>query len=297
MACVLLAVPAIAAADQLEDSLQALKDAQAKKDTASVKKLAAETIGMIQKELKEPAPTAADEKQNWNKRVEYIKSVQVQAEYVIYATALQSEPAALVDLMASLEQLSPKSKYLDMGYGAYCGALSETGAAAKVPAVAEKGLANFPENEDLLMILIDDEYGKKLQDRALAHANRLVAVLAKHPKPEEFPAADWEKKKNYLLGRGYWYAGIIYSAKSVFTSADKSLRAALPYIKEDNALLGPALYYLGFSNYKLGMMTNSKAKVLEGAKFAEQAANIDGPYQQQAFRDANLMKMDAAKMR
>jgi hypothetical protein len=62
-------------------------------------------------------------------------------------------------------------------------------------------------------------------------------------------------------------------------------------------MMGPALFYLGMANYQLGKMTNSKAKVLEGAKFSEQSMAISSPYQDQARHNALVMKDEAAKMR
>jgi hypothetical protein len=298
LTCALFAVAAAAAADELDDSLAALKDAQAKKDVELIKKLSAETSALARKAIETPAPTAADEKEAWTAHVTYAKNVQVQADYIVYATAVQSPPATLIDLMGTLEQENPKSRYLDEGgYATWFAAMEKTGATAKVVPIAEKALANFPGNEDLLAVLANDAATKQQNDKALTYANRLTAALSKRAKPEGMPAADWERKRGELLGRGYWLAGVIYGEKNAYMNTDKSLRSALPYIKGNPAMMGPALYWLGFANYKLGMMTNSKAKVLEGAQFSEQSAAIQGPYQQPAFRNSLLMKTDAGKMR
>jgi hypothetical protein len=58
-----------------------------------------------------------------------------------------------------------------------------------------------------------------------------------------------------------------------------------------------ALYYLGVANYQLGKQTLNKARVLEGARFSEQAAAIPGALQQQAYHNALVMKDEAGKMR
>jgi len=44
-------------------------------------------------------------------------------------------------------------------------------------------------------------------------------------------------------------------------------------------------------------MTANKARVLEGAKFSDQSAQIAGPMQDQAWRNAALIKKEAATMR
>jgi tetratricopeptide (TPR) repeat protein len=193
--------------------------------------------------------------------------------------------------------MNPKSKYLDDAYGPYLSALVKTGAAAKVPAVAEKALVNFPNNEDLLLLLTDYALNRKQTDRALGYANRLVTCLGRHPKPETMSAADWERKRSISISHGYWTAGIIYAEKGQYLNADKNLRAALPLIQNNAAMMGPALFYLAMANYNLGKMTLSKARVLGAAKFSQQAATFDSPYTDQARHNALVMKQEGDRMR
>ena len=293
---VLLAGPAVAA-DRLDDTFQSLKDAVAKKDAVSVKKLVAEIDPMIKAELAAPAPSGQEEKQASAGRVDYVKSIDAYCEYALYATAIQSPPAVLVDLIATLEKLNPCSKYLDQTYGSYLYALNQTGAAAKIPAIAEEALKMFPDNEDLLLVTMENALARKQSDRALTFATRLTAALAKRPKPESMSAADWERKRSGALGRGYWVAGVIYAEKGSYAAADKSLRAALPLVKGNNAMAGPALFYLGTVNYQLGKMTLNKKLVLEAASFSEQAAAIPGQYADQARHNAYVIKSEADRMR
>ena len=297
MTVFLLAGPAVAAADKLDDAFQQLKDAVAKKEAAQVKKLAAELAPLVKEALTAPAPAGEEEKQAWTEHVSYAKGIAEYSEYALYATALQAPPAAMVDLIGLLEQQNPCSKYLDAVYGPYLLALNQTGAAARVPAIAEKALEMFPENEDLLLVVMESSLTRKQADRALAFANRLTAVLSKHPKPETFSVADWERKRNAGLGRGYWVAGVIYGEKGNYAAADKKLRAALPLIKGNDAMMGPALFHLGMANYQLGKMTLNKALVLEAAKFSEQSALIESVYADQARHNAIVMKAEAGRMR
>jgi len=299
MAIVFLVGPAVARAQTLEESVQSLKDAVAKKDVEAVKKLAATIRPMTDGIIAEPAPQAADEKKDWAARVEYAKSTQSYVESAFYTVALGSEPAVTVDLLSTLEKQNPKSKYLNLAYGPYLLALEKTPDKAKIPAIAEKGLASFPDNDDLLLYMTESAYGKKPPqvDRALAFANRLTAAINKHGKPEGMSAADWEKKRNAELGYGYYTAGVISAEKGLYVPADKNLRAALPLIQGQPAMQGPALFYLGMANYQLGKMTNNKAKILEAAKFSEQSMAVPGPFQDQARHNALVMKDEAARMR
>jgi hypothetical protein len=290
---------AAVAAEDLDSSYQSLKDAQAKKDPAAVKKAAVDAYAAAKPVANEPAPqsTAADDQDAWKKRVAYGKEVEEAAEYALYATALQAQPADVVDLMSTLEQQNPKSKYLDQGYSVYLYALGKTGAEAKVTAVAEAGLKNLPENPDLLMVLTNAAAAHNQNDRASAYAKRLAAAANKRAKPEGMDAAEWEKQKALYLGTGYLVAGVVSAQKSLWVDADKNLRAALPYVKTDKAREAQALFYLGVANYNYGKMTLSKAKVMEAAKFSDQCAQIEGPFQQQAWHNAQAMKTEAGAMR
>ena len=297
LAVVLVAGPVLAVAQDMDTSFQSLKDAVAKEDVASVKKLAAEVCAMARQAAAETAPQGEDEKKAWAERQTYAHDVETYTEYALYAVAAKSPAATQVDLIATLEQQNPKSKYLDQAYGLYLVALQQTGAAAKVPTVAEKGLQNFPENEDLLMVMADHAMNQKQTDRALGFANRLVAAASKHSKPEGMAQADYDRKKSLALGRGYWIAGVIQGERNQYAVANKDLRAALPLIQGNAAMAAPALFYLGVSNYNLGKMTNNKALVLEGAKFSDQCAALPGPLAEQAWKNSAAMKADAAKMR
>lgn len=299
VALVLLGGPAVALADKLDDAYQGLQDAVAKKDVAQVKTLAAEAAPLIAEALAVPAPADADEKKTWTARNTYVKTVAEYAEYALFDLSVGASNETVVDLIAALEKLNPKSKYLEGAYAAYLGALSQTGAAAKVPAIAEKGLANLPNNVDLLAVLADAAMTKQQLDRAAALANRLIAAFAK-PRPETVPDAEWTRKKTTLLGHGYWIAGMIAASKGDYKGTNVNLRAAVPLIRDNNAMLAPALLQLGLANYQLGKLLLNKAQILEAAKFSEQCAATPGvaaDMAAQARHNAILMHTEADRMR
>ena len=281
----------------MENSYKGLKEAQNNKDAALVKKLAGETSALARKVAADPAPQGEVEKEDWKNRVAYARDIEVQSEYALFVTAAAAPAATAVDLFETLEKQNPKSRYLDEGYSRYLYALNQNGAASRIPAVAEKGLANLPDQEDLLLVMAENSQAKKQSDRALAYARRLIVVLNKHPKPEGMAAADWDKKKATSLSHGYWIAGVICGEKGLFAESDRNLRAALPLIKGQDALMGPALFYLGVSNYQLGKQTLNKARVVEAQKFSEEGAKIQGPYQNLAWKNAMSIKDEAGRMR
>ena len=293
----LAAAQTVVAPPNLETAFQDLKDGVAKKDVGQVKKLAADACALAREAIAEPAPAGADEKQAWTNHVAFARDVELYSEYALYAIAVQVEPATTIDLLATLEQQNPKSKYLPDAYGRYFYALHQTGAAAKIPALAEKVVANFPDNDDALLVLAENTYSKKQADRALGYAHRLTAALNKRGKPEGMAAGDWERKRSAGLASGYWISGVLQAEKGIYFEADKDLRAALPLLGGNQARKSTALFYLGLANYQLGKMTMKKALVLEGMKFSQDAAAIQGPLAQEAWHNAQIMRDEAAKMR
>jgi hypothetical protein len=290
MAVLLIAGCGVAAAQvDLDGTLALLKGAETQKDVPQIKKLAVQAITDGRKEV---AAAAADKE-----RADFALSVQEYGEFALVNAALSAPAATKVDLLAALEQVSPKSKYLVSAYPAYLQALRDTGAAAQVPAIAEKALANYPENEDLLSIALEDAATKQESDRVLSYADRLVAVMTKRAKPDEMSAADWEKRRAAMLGTGYFYAGRIYYTRNLYVQADRSLRAALPFVRSNDAMLGMTLFLLGGANYQIGAATNNKAKILEGANYCTQASKVSFPQAQDAWRQAQLMTTAASKIR
>jgi len=297
LAVLLLAGSVPAISDELEECFGKLKDAAASKDAALVKRLAVETCALARTQAAAPAPESDADKERWTQRVGYLHDVETYTEYLLYTTALTSPAAAAVDLLSTLEQQNADSKYLDQAYSRYFQALNESGAGAKIPAVAENALRHFPENEDLLIVLADAAVHRKQTDRALQYSERVISVLAKHPKPEGMSSADWERKRTMALGRCRCIAGMAHSEKGQHFEADKDLRAALPLIRGNDAMSASALFYLGLANYQLGAAMRDKQRLLEAAKFSEQAAAIKGPLSQQAWRNAQAMRAEAQRMR
>jgi tetratricopeptide (TPR) repeat protein len=286
--------------DDVDKALQGLKDAVAGQDPALVKKLVADTLALARKLETSQPPSIDADKPGWQSLVERARAAEAYTEYALLTAALTAPPAATVDLIATLEQQDPKSKYLDDAYGAYFAALRQTGGTAKIPGIAEAALTNFPDNDDLLLVLADHALTVKQNDRAVHYAGRLVAVMSKRTRPENITPAAWERKRAATIGVAHYIAGTIYAGRNQFVDADKELRAALPFLKENKeytTLLETTLFYLGVSNFQLGKLYLKKPQVEEAIKFSEQAAAMGGPLSSQATHNMWAMKTEASKMR
>ena len=101
-----------------------LKDAQAKKDSDSVKKLAVESSKLARAEAAVPQPADAAAVADWKQRVDFAKQVDQFAEYSLASTAI-ADPANLQDLVETLLTMNPKSQYLGNCAHVYLDALAK----------------------------------------------------------------------------------------------------------------------------------------------------------------------------
>ena len=209
----------------------------------------------------------------------------------MFAAALQStsnpDTVALVDAMI---QRNPKSQYIPQVTTKYIAAVQGS-APDKLGAAADRLAALDPNNEDVLLVVANSAMTSKQMDKAIASATRLTEMLKDKPKPENYSDADWEKRKGVLLGRAYWIAGMGYATQNKLPQADQNLRAALPHLKGDDALMQTALFNLGLANYKMAQ-GGKKALAADAARFNDQAAAIRGPYTAQAAKNAKVIRTE-----
>jgi hypothetical protein len=283
-------------ANDLDDHYAQLKDAQTKKDPDTVKKLALETSKLARAEAAAPQPADAAAVADWKQRVDFAKQVDHFTEYSLASTAIATtDQAKMEDLVDSLIALNPKSEYLTLCSSTYLAALAKQGTDKQL-AGAQKLLTANASNDEALHVLALG-YSSSSPDRASGYATRLIAVMKGKAKPEGVTDADWEKTKAGDLGDGYFIVGAAACTKSGWIDCDRNLKLALPYVNKDQRTLGITYYYLGLADYQIGKVTTDRAKIAEGQKYSEQSAAIAGPFQQQAFKNAQAMKTELAAPR
>jgi hypothetical protein len=264
-----LAGVAWAAPDQLEDTYNNLKAAEAKKDADGVKRLASEVSKLARSEAAAPQPSDPDQVTAWKSKVEYAKGVDTYAEYSLATMAQQPgvSPEKSVELIEELQTMNPKSKYLDARVTyAYISALQGAAGAASA----------------------------KSPDRALALANKLVNTVRSRPKPEGISDADWDKLKSEALGSGYYITGAVHAQKQAWVDCDRELKNALPLINKDPNRLGPAYFYLGLCDYQFGRITQDRSKMQDAIKYSDLSAAIPGPMAAQAANNSKSIRAELA---
>lgn len=274
----------------LDAAYNNLKAAEGKKDADLIGKWSAQTSEIARKIAGSTKDTEEDAKQ----RIDYAKQVDTYTEYALYAAALQqTDPRKIILLGTALEQRNPNGQYLQKVAATYLNAVRQVEGNDKAGLAAERIAAHEAPSEDALLMAADHAMRTKAPpDKVIGYATKLIDTLTNKPKAEGMSDSDWEKKKTTMLGLANWMAGMSYGAQNKLPQADKSLRAALPYIKGNEQLLGPALFQLGLVDYKMGTGGKSRAMLQDALKFNEQCAAVRGPMQAQAAKNIRVIRTE-----
>jgi hypothetical protein len=279
-------------ADDLDAAYGNLKAAEGMKDAEAVIKWSAQTSQIARKIVKGPKP-AGEDAEEWKQAVDYAKQVDTYTEYALYLAALQSaDPQKVILLTGTLEERNPDSPYIAQVLEKYAASARQAKALPKAVELGERAFARKQFNGDMLLAMSDYNMQQKQLDKALIYSTKAVELMSSQPKPEGVSDADWEKKKASIVGLGNWMTGVTLSNQSKYAPADKALRAALPYIKDNDQLMAGALFHLGLVNYKMGQVSKSKTQIADALKFSEQSGAIKSPFQTQAQKNVKVIKTE-----
>jgi tetratricopeptide (TPR) repeat protein len=279
-------------ADDLDAAYANLKAAEALKDPDLVIKWSDTTSAVARRNATIPKKEG-DDADEYKQTVEHAKQVDTYTEYALYATAIQSTDAAKV--MAVIEKLlqrNPTTSYAPAMLERYTVVARQANAMDKAVAVGEAAAANGQYSEDMLLAMTDYFMNHKQNDKVLTYSAKLVEVMQSKPKPEGVSDENWEKKKSTMMGLGYWMAGMTEAGQNKYAAADKSLRSALPLVKDNAQILSYALFNLGLANYKMAQASKNKAQIADAIRFTEQAAATKGPMQAQAVKNVKVMRTE-----
>jgi tetratricopeptide (TPR) repeat protein len=276
-------------ADDLNAAYQSLKASEAKKDPDLVRKWSDRTSQIARKLAASPQPTDAEEVENWKKRVDYAKQVDVYTEYSIYAATLQSQdPRKRIELIEALNARNPKNAHAAQMTQLQFATLRQLGDNAKALALAEKTLETDQTSEDMLAYVANDYVEKKRDpDKVVSYSAKIVELMETKPKPEGVSDADWAKKKQSLSGLAHFYSGSTLFNQKKYPAADKELRAAIPQVEGNDQLKAAVLFYAGLANY-------SMKNIPDALKFNQQCAAIKSPFQAKAAENVRVMRSQGA---
>jgi hypothetical protein len=281
-------------AEDIDAAYGNLKASEGKKDPAGILKWSAETSKIARRAVQAPKPAAAAEQEAWTQAVDYARQVDTYTEYAVYALALQlTDPAAVMDAVETLEKRNAQSQYIPQLLGRYAGAARQSNALDRAVAIGERAYAHGLYDEDMLLAMADSSMQKKQPDKVLLYTGKVLEIMPSKAKPEGIADAAWQAKRTTVTGLANWMAGVTLSGQDKYAEADKSLRAALPSLKDDQ-LRGAALFHLGVVNYKMGRSTKNRTQIADALKFSEQAAAIKSAYQAQSAKNVLAIKKEFA---
>jgi hypothetical protein len=279
-----VAETAYANGPDMDAAYYALKAAVAKNDVEQTKKWSVRTSEAARKIT---AATKAPADDDAKHELEYAKEVDEYSEYALYVVALKSQPKEEADLVDALIKQNPKSQYLPEVANSYFAALSKAGEGAKAcPAAAKMAV---DKNAEAMLYAADCSWRGNKPDAVVSYASKAAEAAGSRAKREGASDADWATQKAALLGTANFYVGVGYALEMRYGPANKALKAALPAIKGSQQSYATALFYLGLANYSLGKPLGDKAQMREGLHYFQQSAELSGPMQDQASRNAKLV--------
>ena len=270
-----------------------LKAAEAKKDLALIRLWSTQTSHVARKAMQLKRPEYGDDEEvaEWKQRVEYARQVEQYTEYALYFASLQTKDTkAKSNLIEALEQRNPMSEYLSQMRTSQTTVFRQVDIEEAV-ASAEVQFEKGEFNEDLLL-MVATHYMQKRKENAkiIAYSQKLLEIIETKTKPEDVSEADWDVKKQNMIGNANWMIGLLFSTEEKYAQADKHLRAALPHIKNKDMLAG-AYYHLGYINYRIAE-AGERIRVHDAIRYTQLCIAINSAVQHQAMENLKAIKAE-----
>ncbi len=265
--------------DNLDAAKLSLKAAESKANRDDLAKCADAAWQVASRVAAKGGRNAADAEQT-----------QLYAEYCLFNVAQQTpDPAARLAILKSLQERNPKSPYAE-NIPAECFLIyRKLNQMDKALALAEKTLAEDPDNVDMLMAVSEYHFGREeAREKVIANTVHAIDVLGKKPRPASLTEEDWAKKKSHLLGAAYYMGGVSSSLAAQYGRADQMLRASVPLIAGDAIEEATVFYQLGVANYHLADKDPNRAK--DALAYWRRCASIHSNFQAQASKNAESIR-------
>jgi len=140
-------------------------------------------------------------------------------------------------------------------------------------------------NAEAQLFVADCSWRGQRADGVVSGGSRALEALNSRPKVEG-------GNEGGKVGMANFYIGIGNAMQGKYGPANRALRAALPSIKGDSGIYANALFNLGLANYNLGKSIGDRGQMREGLKYFEESSQIASNVQQQASRNAMLIKSE-----
>ncbi|MEO8024850.1 MAG: hypothetical protein ABI823_00170 [Bryobacteraceae bacterium] len=222
----------------------------------------------------------------------HARQLQTYAEYHLYVIASQTaDSKKRLELLQALEKRNPKGRYIPNIQADYVQIYKSMTGPAALP-FAEKLLARDPNNVDILVAVAEQHFRKEDNPDLVAnYCGRTLDILGK-PRPDYIVEEEWTKRISQYSNMCNWMAGISSSVLRRYAQADRYLRAALPYAKDNTQMLAAAFYHLGFANYRIAETSGERSRIPDALTFLKQCAAIRSSFQEQATKNVASIKAE-----
>jgi hypothetical protein len=158
-------------------------------------------------------------------------------------------------------------------------------AAAERLTEAEKG------NDDTLLYLASIYLETKTnQDNIIPYTTQALQLLEAKQKSEGVSDEDFAKQQTLSKGLAHWIQGIHYATRNQWVNTNRSLRTALPLVKDNPTMSAAAYFYLGVANFEIGKKSKDHKEIVDAVKFTETCTRMSSPYQAQARQNLAAIK-------
>jgi tetratricopeptide (TPR) repeat protein len=273
--------------DDLEAAKMNVKAAEAKGDKTSVRIWSDYVQRIALRVLDSPPPKDPEQLEEWKRRTAVASQYAAQDEYGLYKKALDSgDPRQKIKLLDELVKLNPNTQYMPQALVIYLNSYRALNDNKNAVLYAEKILKNDRTNEDALLIAAESyvRYGAA-NDKVLSYSSKIIELMGTKAKPAIVRQGDWDRKKALYIGSAYWMIGNVHINQNRFGEADKSLRAALPLLRQSEQSTASILFYLGWANYKMENFP-------EAVRFYKQCVSVHSQFQEQATKNLNVIRTE-----
>ena len=224
---------------------------------------------------------------------DYAKGVVQYIEYSLITSALKiPDPKLKMAYLDALRQQYPKGQYANSpaAVDAYVMASQQLGDLSKAIPMMQAALDANPSNpnEGYLYMMAENALEKRDWAKATELGEKLIAVMAQKPKPDNVTAEQWEAQKKLFTAYGHFVLGRqLASTEKYKEGRDQLLQAVEPMQAQGGGRYGILAFYLGICYVKLDVGGDN---IPQATKWMTVAAQTENPFQAEAKKTLAAIK-------
>jgi tetratricopeptide (TPR) repeat protein len=242
---------------------------------------ASQKVADIIKRYKSAAPPEGTSADTWNGQREIVlKTVEGDVGYVQYALLnaayKTTDATARAALLEGYAATFPDSTYTVSAREQTAIAYQQAQNSPKMLAAAQNLLASNPDDISMLILLADTWCNDTAHlDKAAAHAQHALDLLAQAKKPDNVDDDQWQKQIALQKGLAYSSLGEVNVNRNRNPQAIDAFKQAAPLLKTDTFSYAQNQYRLGFTLAKMQRIPEARVVLTE-------VISLNSPYKSRA---------------